>query len=442
MKPMMNATNRLGVIAELVAGRWVDPGDGAEKGIPIDRIEIADTLAGREADLVRSTHGDKRVCVVHDAFTREALGGRLLEALRSEGFRADEYVWDRPTVAEEAADMLSRETADAEVLLAVGSGSISDGCKYATWKDGREYSVFATSPMNAFTTPTASLTVDGMKKSVTCHFARGVFFDLGVIARCPPRLVSAAFADVVCRTTAQADWLLMHLLLDTPYSETAYTLLSYDEDEMIGLAPQLLDGDFEALARLVRVSAIMGSATSFTGTTHVGSMAEHMISHCIDMFAGPDHPGTSHGEQVGVASLTMSQLQNDIIGSDVPPELRPTTIPVDRLSRLYGADMARTMEEETGAKAFDARGSARVNERLAREWPHIRDRLSAVVRPHEELRSAMAAAGCQLTAAELGLDAMLYRQYVRDARFIRDRFTMLDLADDAGRLEPFVATLT
>lgn len=439
---MTQGPDRLGVIADLVAGRWVDPGDGTAKGIPIERIEIADSLAGREAELVRSVHGDRRLCVVHDAFTREALGGRVLDALRRDGLRAEEHVWERPEVNDAATAALSHDTADAEVLIAVGSGSISDGCKYATFRDGRDYSVFATSPMNAFTTPTASLTVDGFKTSVPCHFARGVFFDLGVIAKCPPRLVSAAFADVVCRTTAQADWLLMHLLLGTDYSETAYTLLSCDEDDMIALAPRLPDGDVEALARLVRVSAIMGSATSFTATTHVGSMAEHMISHCIDMFAGRDHPGSSHGEQVGVASLTMSRLQNEMIGRDAAPELGPTDLPLERLTRLYGADAARMMAGETRRKAFDAADAARMGERLARDWPRIRDRLARVVRPHDELRAAMAAAGCRLDAADLGLRADLYRQYVRDARFIRDRYTMLDLAGDSGALEPFVATLT
>ena len=438
----MTDQSRLGVIEELVAGRWRDPNDGQTKGIKIDVIEIADTLKGREAELVRACHGaDKRICVVHDAFTREALGGRVVDALRRDGMDVSEYVWEKPKVELAAIRALSEATADAEVLVAIGSGSVSDGCKYATFEDGREYSVFATSPMNAFTTPTASVSVDGFKKSITCHFAKGVFFDLGVIAKCPPRLVSAAFADVVCRTTSQVDWLLMHLLFDTPYSETPYTLLAYDEDAMIAMAPRLLDGDFEALARLVRVSAIMGSGTSFTGTTHVGSMAEHMISHCIDMFAGAAHPRTSHGEQVGVASLTMSRLQNEMMALETPPELKPTVIPVDRLEARYGAAIAATMAEETAKKAFDVEGADKMNERLRREWPAIRARITPIMRPFDELHAAMAAAGCQLTAGDLGLPADLYRQYVGDARFIRDRFSMLDLADDSGRLEPFLAEL-
>jgi glycerol-1-phosphate dehydrogenase [NAD(P)+] len=88
------------------------------------------------------------------------------------------------------------------------SGTITDSAKYATFLAKREYSVFPTSPMNAYTTPTASVSVGGFKKSITCHSAKGVFFDLSVVSKCPRRLIAAAFADVVCRTTSQVDWLM------------------------------------------------------------------------------------------------------------------------------------------------------------------------------------------------------------------------------------------
>ena len=59
--------------------------------------------------------------------------------------------------------------------------------------------------------------------------------------------------------------------------------------------------------------------------------------------------------------------------------------------------------------------------------------------PFERLQTAMTAAGCQQSAADLGLDPAFYRQIVSDGRFTRDRFTALDLADDSGRLDAFVA---
>jgi glycerol-1-phosphate dehydrogenase [NAD(P)+] len=168
-------------------------------------------------------------------------------------------------------------------------------------------------------------------------------------------------------------------------------------------------------------------------------MAEHMISHYIDMFAGDAHRGTSHGEQVGVATLTMSRLQNQILGKDQPPTLRPTEIPTADLRARFGAQ-ADEMIEQSRRKALDAVKADALNQRLQREWPKIAEQLRAVMLPWQKLHDAMQIAGCLLTGAALGLPPEFYRDAVRYARFIRDRFGMLDVAGDSGQLEDFAET--
>ena len=55
----------------------------------------------------------------------------------------------------------------ADALVAVGSGTINDLCKYAAAKDGKPYVVFATAPsMNGYTSMNAAITVDGHKKTL------------------------------------------------------------------------------------------------------------------------------------------------------------------------------------------------------------------------------------------------------------------------------------
>ena len=122
-----------------------------------------------------------------------------------------EFVWERPRVTPDGLDELMAGAGHAEVVIAIGSGTITDSAKYATFLAKREYSVFPTSPMNAYTTPTASVSVGGFKKSITCHSAKGVFFDLSVVSKCPRRLIAAAFATSSRRTTSQVDWLMSHL---------------------------------------------------------------------------------------------------------------------------------------------------------------------------------------------------------------------------------------
>lgn len=425
-----------GVLDELVAGSWVNPKTGEQQGIPPEAMVIAPTLDGAEADLIAARHRGKSMLVVSDSFTREALGRRVYEALRSLG-SVSEYVWEKPSCSEEGVKQLQEATRGAEVLIAVGSGTINDSVKYATYLDGRDYSVFATSPMNAYSTSTASVSFSGFKKSIPCHGAKGIYYDLGVIANCPARLISAAFADVICRTTAQVDWLMSHILFDTPYSDTPYVLLNYDEGGMIDNADRMLSGSIESLAMLTRISAIMGLGTSFTGTTHCGSMAEHMISHYIDMFAGEAHPRTSHGEQVGVATLSMSRLQNNLLNADQPPVMRPTVIPEAELHEKFGKDYAEMMIEQTRLKALDQAGADRLNRRFEENWDGFAEQLRAVMLPYEKVHAAMEAAHCQTSGKELGLPDGFYPDAVRYARFIRERFSALDLADDSGQLESY-----
>lgn len=427
-----------GVIDALVRGEWIVPATGEPASIPIENIVIAESLDGAEADLIAPLHAGKRILVVSDRFTHGALGERIYKALAPRG-NVGEFVWQNPRCTDEGVAELIDATAQADAMIAVGSGTINDSVKYATFQTGREYSVFPTSPMNAYSTSTASVSVGGMKRSISCHSAKGLFCDLGILAKCPPRLIRAAFADVVCRTTAQVDWLMSHLLFGTPYTDTPYVLLAYDEDSMLDHAEEIASGKLEPLAVLTRIATVMGLGTSFTGTTHVGSMAEHMISHYIDMFAGDAHPGTSHGEQVGVATVAMSALQNSILGADTPPEIRPTEIPQGELTDRYGGAMADLMHEQTTHKALDGAATDRLNERFATGWSDFIAPLREVMVPLARLDAAMARAGSQRTAAELGLDAEFYRDGLRHARFSRDRFTILDLAGDSGLLDDFAA---
>ena len=61
--------------------------------------------------------------------------------------------------------------------------------------------------------------------------------------------------------------------------------------------------------------------------------------------------------------------------------------------------------------------------------------------PYDVLHDAMRAAGCQITATDLELDMDFYREAVKNARFIRDRFSMLDLIDDSVGLESVVQSI-
>lgn len=433
------------LIDEMVDGGWINPGTGKPGRVPYKSVVIAETLEGREAELVTSVGIKGRIAVVCDQNTRDVMGLRVAKALQAAHnsgiFGVETIVLDHPHADEENIAVLREKTRHADALVAVGSGTINDLCKYVTAADGRGYCVFGTAPsMNGYTSTTASITLaSGLKVSKPAHAPLGVFIDLSINAAVPTYLVASGFGDCLVRSVAQFDWWLSHRLLDTFYSEIPFQLEAADENELMARAPDLAKGDLEAVGYLHRVLTLCGFGVSFTGVSNHGSMGEHQISHYIDCFAGDRHPGTLHGQQVGVASLTMARLQHLILKGDQPPTVFPTTLDEADMRRRYGDEVAAICLAEMAQKSLDGPGAEKFNAKLNTVWPQLREELKTMIVPVDVMRQALMDAGGPTTARELGLDVDFYREAVIHAREIRKRYSALDLAADAGFLEKFAA---
>ncbi|CAN5408901.1 sn-glycerol-1-phosphate dehydrogenase [soil metagenome] len=428
------------LIDDMVEGRWVNPATGTVATFPYESVVIADTLEGAEADLVGALNLGQSFTVVSDEGTYDAMGARVAKALRALG-PVSTVILKKPHATTKDIARVTEKLASAEAVVAVGSGTINDLCKYVTGLDGRRYCVFGTAAsMNGYTSTTASITLDsGLKTSLPSHAPAGFFADLGVAAAAPGFLAAAGFGDCLVRSVAQVDWWMSHRLLGTVYHELPFTLQHEDEAILNARAHLLPKGDIAAMGSLYRVLTLCGLGVSFTGVSNHGSMGEHQISHYIDCFAGNVHPGTLHGQQVGVATLTMARLQQRMLASETPPVLKPTVIDEADMRRRMGPEIAAQCLAEFRKKALDAAGAAAMNRKLEVLWPALRRELAAFTIPVEAMVELLGSAGGALTAADLDLPADFYREAVVHSREMRNRFSFVDLAADAGFLAEFAA---
>jgi glycerol-1-phosphate dehydrogenase [NAD(P)+] len=428
-------------IARLVEGRYQNPdGDGVLR-VTTRAVVIQDSLAGDEAALVDRLGLGRAFAVVSDSVTHNVLGARVKRALAAIGSVTSLVLPGRPHADEATAALVGRETVHVDALVAVGSGTITDLTKYAAAQAGKPCVVFGTAPsMNGYTSPSAAITVDGLKKSVPAVAPAGVFLDLGVLAAAPVRLIRAGLGDSLCRPTAQADWLLAHLLRGEPYRDAPFALLAEDEPGLLADSEALVRGDRAAVARLARTLVLSGFGMAICGGSYPASQGEHLISHYADMLGSPDWPLSFHGEQVGVATLVMAALQEEILGGPAP-RIGPTRADESTLVRHFGPALGPACSRELARKQFDVGAAEALTRRLAEDWEKIRGRLLSVTRTTGELRAALARAGAPVTSEALGWPRAFFREAVLHAREIRSRWTFLDLAADAGRLEAFAATL-
>ena len=426
------------LMERLLEGRLADPDGGGMLAVPTRKVAIAANLGGRAAALLGDLGLGPRLAVVSDPRTRAVLGERVVAGLAGTDIR-ELVLEEMPKPDSETVARVRAATAEADALIAVGSGTINDLCKYAAFLDRKPYAVFGTAPsMNGYTSVSAAITEHGHKKSLPAAAPVGVFLDLAVLAAAPPRMIRSGLGDSICRPTAQADWLLAHLLLGQTYRRAPFLLLEADEPALLAKAGTLLAGDTGAMELLARTLVLSGFGMTICGGSYPASQGEHLISHYIDMLGDPTWVPSFHGEHIAVTALTMARLQEAMLAGEAPV-LSPTRLDEAALIRHFGPELGASCWAAFARKAMDAPKTAALDAKLKREWPEIRAALRQVTRPSSEMEQALKAAGAPTKAADIHIPPAFYRQAVLHAREIRDRYTFLDLAAESGRLTSLAA---
>lgn len=427
-------------IALLLRDNYPDPETGEFVGVLTRAVVIEPSLSGMEAALVSGLGFTGTLAVVSDRTTHAVMGERIERAMAGRFTVQSIVLPDGVHPDDVTVERLAKESLSADALIAVGSGTINDLCKYVSARAGKPYAVFATAPsMNGYTSLNASITQHGHKMSLMAQAPAGVFFDLEILAAAPKRLIRAGLGDSLCRAASQADWLLAHLLLNRPYRELPFELLMDDEEPLFEQARALMAGDLAVMRRLVNTLVLAGFGTAIVGNSQPASQGEHLISHYIDMFAEDSRPLVYHGEQVGVTTLSMARLQERVL--DKVPRLKPDAGSEDDFRERYGDEIGASCWSEFEAKRLDESRADALNARIDEHWDRIRDRIAAVIIPSSRLSAVLAAAGGPLTPESIHLSRAFYETALTRCREIRNRYTFLDLAGSAGCLTRMVRTL-
>lgn len=422
------------LISRLMEGSYPDPDGGAQLRVDTRSVVIARSIAGMEGDLVQPLGLGSSLAVVSDETTHAVLAGRVENALRVFAKVVSVVLPRNPHADSATVECVRAATAPADALVAVGSGTINDLCKYASAQDRKPYVVFGTAPsMNGYTSLNAAITVDGLKKSLSAQAPLGVFLDLGILAAAPPRMIRSGLGDSLCRPTAQADWLLAHMLFDQPYRTMPFALLEEDEAELFGAADALMVGDLQVMERLARTLLLSGFGTAICGNSLPASQGEHLISHYADMLPDSSRPFAFHGEQIGVTTLTSARLQEQMLGG-AAPVLHPNTETEADFAQHFGPALGPACWMEFVQKRLCGDKLDAINARIAENWPRIRSAISRIILPSEALAQVLRRAGAPTAPADLGWSSDFYTLAVQHAREIRNRYTFLDLASDSGAL--------
>jgi glycerol-1-phosphate dehydrogenase [NAD(P)+] len=407
----------------------------------IDRVEAAPSL-------LRQDLFARKWVVIADARTKSLAGEGVARALGARLLLVPPRSGGTVVAGTTEADALAGQlrAIGAEAAIAVGAGTLNDLTKIASHRTAIPCGVVATAPsMNGYTSASAALLSGGVKVSIPCAAPRVIVAPLDLLCQAPARMIAAGFGDLRSRPVSGADWYLGHIILGTPYTAEALHLI----DEAHRVAAAGIDGltlrTPAAVACLTAGLLLSGMAMDVAGTSAPASGAEHLVSHYLDMFHfARGGPHDLHGCQVGVATLAVARLYEYLLAADInaiePPAHEPWEALGQRLESHFGP-LWRAVEPVARQVYGDHDARQTRLETLRENWPRTRAALRAILGEDPASPQDLIRAGAPVRFADIGVAPSGARDALLHARFVRARYTVLDLAADLGVLRPWVDDL-
>jgi glycerol-1-phosphate dehydrogenase [NAD(P)+] len=419
-----------------------------------DSENVAEVLlergASREAGTLFLRHfAGKPACLFADENTWAAAGAEVERALVAKGIVVRHHILPatpRPKPSVELAGELGQVLAlDDGIAVAIGSGVINDLVKHAAFTLGRPYLCVATAvSMDGYTSAGAPLSVRGFKKTIQCKPPVAVLADLDVLANAPAEMTSWGYSDLAGKVAAGADWILADALGIEPVDPGSWSMVQDELRNWLGRPAQVKQGDAEALAGLFSGLAMVGFAMERHGSSRPASGSDHQIAHLWEM-EGLAHKGeaVSHGACVAIGTLSVVALYEWLLAScvnGIDAEAVVASAPnfdgkVQLIHAAFGAgEMAERAIEETRAKHLEKQAHRDRLRQLVAAWPALSRRLEQQLPGLKQVQGWLDDAGAPRDAASIGVTREHLHNSILNARFLRSRYTVLDVLEETGLL--------
>ncbi|QGQ46465.1 sn-glycerol-1-phosphate dehydrogenase [Metabacillus sediminilitoris] len=289
--------------------------------ITIEDINISYNALNEAVTYIKNKEFQK-VAIVADQITFQVAGEKLASLL-VEGKVNSEVVIIQPNELDDViADEISLIEAmlgisqDTNVVIAVGTGTIHDIARFASFKMGKPFISVPTAPsVDGFNSMGAPVVIKGFKLTYQMHSPIAIFADLSILQEAPKELIAAGFGDMIGKYTSLADWKFSHLIGGESYCPLSARLTYEALDDCVKYVDQISDADEEGIKILIQALIQSGLAMLLVGHSSPASGGEHHLSHYWEMeFLKQGRAQVLHGAKVAVsAQLILEVYKNKVL---------------------------------------------------------------------------------------------------------------------------------
>lgn len=415
----------------------------------VETIEIRDNVIEHGLVEYLKSKGYKKLTVVCDRNTHRVAGSRVCGVLEQQGipYKLHLYREEQVLPNEHFIGSLAMGMAlDCDLILAVGSGTINDICRYVSAVAGKPYCIVGTAPsMDGYIAAGSALICNNMKLTFETHTPAAVFLDPQILSRAPRDMIAAGVGDLLGKINCLTDWQLSkivnrewHCGFISDIVDTAIQTVTAQSD---GIAA----GDPAAAADLVEALLLSGVCMDFAGNSRPASGCEHHLSHFWEMrYLLEGREAVFHGTKVGIGTVIALKAYARIAGLE-PDFAAIKTLPrkpVEAWEREIGAAF---LEAADGILELEKKSGKNSPEKLAvrlaaieENWDEIKDLARNAAGSARMVREILEKLEAPVMPHQIGVPKEMARQAILYAKELRDRYTVLQLLWDLGELESFV----
>ena len=192
-----------------------------------------------------------------------------------------------------------------QAIIGMGGGKVIDAAKYIGYILRIPFiSVPTSSSSDGFSSSSASLIVDGHRKSLPAKMASGILVDTVVIKSAPVRFLYSGIGDMVAKIQSTYDWQHEEDMGFDEVNDFAFMVAKKAVNSFVRTPFESVSEDL-FLKELLDSLAMSGVANEIAGSSAPTSGSEHLISHALDQLL--ERPQL-HGVQVGIATYIMCRI--------------------------------------------------------------------------------------------------------------------------------------
>lgn len=268
-------------------------------------IVVGEKNINEFGEFLFSLNKPKKVSLISGVNVKKILKQKIEKSLKEKRIK---FVWH--TSKDNQVSSLNQIQKDvkkdhSDLVAGIGGGRSVDTAKMVSFNlDTPFVSLPTAASHDGMASPFVSVKSD-KPHSIVATAPLGVFVDIDIIKKAPPKLLASGCGDLIANIIAVKDWQLGHKKTGEYYG-------MYSADLALMSAKIVMENSRKyskkGLDARVIVEALIsaGVASCIAGSSRPCSGAEHLFSHALDKIA----PGKGlHGEKCGIGSIMMAKLQ-------------------------------------------------------------------------------------------------------------------------------------